>query len=207
MDPHFTSYSILQYLLEHGLAAEGTVSAHRRDVPACLHKDTQRDLYSTFDVYERNKKVTIISYVPRKNSNVLLMTSCHTKLEIDNQRDGDSMDSMDARVEDSLGKRKSNRYTILMLYLIADVCINNLFILMSHQQSYHMTKKRIIKELSALLVIQHIEVRYQNQIIYEQTKDAFIRYGLPPKSGRLKTSVIKRQNPSKCQEQGCRKST
>ncbi|KRY98940.1 hypothetical protein T11_18079 [Trichinella zimbabwensis] len=175
MDPHFTSYSILQYLLEHGLAAEGTVSALRRDVPACLHKDTQRDLYSTFDVYERNKKVTIISYVPRKNSNVLLMTSCHTKLEIDNQRDGDSMDSMDARVKDSLGNRKSNRYTILMLYLIADVCINNLFILMSHQQSYQMTKKRIIKELSALLVIQHIEVRYQNQIIYEQTKDAFIR--------------------------------
>ncbi|KRY74648.1 hypothetical protein T4B_11288 [Trichinella pseudospiralis] len=34
INPHFTSYSILQYLLEHGLIDLGTVSAHRRDVPA-----------------------------------------------------------------------------------------------------------------------------------------------------------------------------
>ncbi|KRZ76210.1 hypothetical protein T10_1628 [Trichinella papuae] len=89
MDPHFTSYTILQYLLEHGLTAVGTDSAHRRDVPACLHKDTRRDLYSTLTVYVQNKKVTIISYVPRKNRNVFLMTSCHAKLKKDNHRDGE----------------------------------------------------------------------------------------------------------------------
>ncbi|KRX60561.1 hypothetical protein T06_16035 [Trichinella sp. T6] len=60
------------------------VFAHRRDVLACLRKAAQRDPYSTLAVYEQNRKVTMINYVPRKNSNVLLLTSCYVKLKVDN---------------------------------------------------------------------------------------------------------------------------
>ncbi|KRZ17182.1 hypothetical protein T11_3142 [Trichinella zimbabwensis] len=87
MDRYFTSHSIVQYLLEHGPTTIGTVCAHHRDVPASLHNATRRDLYSTLVVYEHSKKVTLIIYVPRKNRNVLLVTSCHAKLKIDNQGD------------------------------------------------------------------------------------------------------------------------
>ncbi|KRX70447.1 hypothetical protein T06_13284 [Trichinella sp. T6] len=66
----------------------------------------------------------MINYVPRKNSNVLLLTSCYVKL-------------------------KPNRYIMLMLYFIVEVCINNGFLLMRHQQSYQKTKKRFTRELSA----------------------------------------------------------
>ncbi|KRX38901.1 hypothetical protein T05_2499 [Trichinella murrelli] len=38
MDHYFTSFSTVEYFLEHGLRAVGTVFAHRRDVPACLRK-------------------------------------------------------------------------------------------------------------------------------------------------------------------------
>ncbi|KRZ49194.1 hypothetical protein T02_10097 [Trichinella nativa] len=73
----------------HGLTyitAIGTVFAHVcHDVLACLRKAARRDLYSTLAVYEQNRKVTMINYVPRKNSNVLLLTSCHAKLKVDNQ--------------------------------------------------------------------------------------------------------------------------
>ncbi|KRY54260.1 PiggyBac transposable element-derived protein 4 [Trichinella britovi] len=82
MDRYFTSYSIVQHLLELGLTAVGTVSANRRDVPLCLRNTRGHDVYSTLAVYEHSK-----NYVPRKNKNVLLMSSCHTKLKIDNQRD------------------------------------------------------------------------------------------------------------------------
>ncbi|XP_003366087.1 conserved hypothetical protein, partial [Trichinella spiralis] len=104
----------------------------------------------------------MISYVPRKNKNVLLMTSCHTKLKIDNQRDDrrpniindynlgkGGVDSRDSRIEDFSCKRKTNKCTMLMLYLIVDVCINNAYLLMSQQQSYKKTKKHFMKELSA----------------------------------------------------------
>ncbi|KRY41918.1 hypothetical protein T01_14207, partial [Trichinella spiralis] len=44
------------------------------------------------------------------------------------------VDSMDARIEDFCCIRKTNRYTMLMLYFIVEVCINNAFLLMKHQQ-------------------------------------------------------------------------
>ncbi|KRX24456.1 PiggyBac transposable element-derived protein 4 [Trichinella nelsoni] len=134
MDRYFTSYSIVQHLLELGLTAVGTVSANRRDVPLCLQNTRGRDVYSTLAVYEHNRKVIMISYVPRKNKNVLLMDSCHTKLKIDNQRDDrrpniindydlgkGGVDSMDSRIEDFSCKRKTNKCTMLMLYLIVDL--------------------------------------------------------------------------------------
>ncbi|KRY31001.1 hypothetical protein T01_4697 [Trichinella spiralis] len=95
------------------ITAIGTVFAHRRDVLACSRKAARRDPYSTLAVYEYNKKVTMISYAPRKNSNVLLLTSCHAKLKVDNQQGfkrpdiiiyhnlgNGGVDSMDARIED-----------------------------------------------------------------------------------------------------------
>ncbi|KRY31618.1 hypothetical protein T01_5684 [Trichinella spiralis] len=50
-----------------------------------------------------------------------------------------------------------------MLYFIVDVCINNTFLLKRYQQSYQKTKRRFMREISAQLVKQHIEMRYQNQ--------------------------------------------
>ncbi|KRZ95889.1 hypothetical protein T08_11018, partial [Trichinella sp. T8] len=86
---------------------------------ACLRKAAERDLYSTLAVYEHNKKITMINYVPRKNSNVLLLTSCHAKLKVNNQQDfkrpdiityynlgNGGVDSMDARIEDFCYKRR-----------------------------------------------------------------------------------------------------
>ncbi|KRY36201.1 hypothetical protein T01_10145 [Trichinella spiralis] len=119
MDRYFTSYSTVQHLLEHGLTAIGTVFAHVcRDALACLRKAARRDLYSTLAVYEHNRKVTMINYVPRKSNNVLLLTSCHAKLKIDNRRDDKRsniindytlgkgcVDSMDARIEDFCYKK------------------------------------------------------------------------------------------------------
>ncbi|KRX35123.1 hypothetical protein T05_116, partial [Trichinella murrelli] len=75
MDRYFTSYYTVQHLLEHGLTAI-----------AYLRKAAQRDPYSTLAVFEHNKRITMISYVPRKNSNVLLLISCYTKLKVDNQQ-------------------------------------------------------------------------------------------------------------------------
>ncbi|KRZ67635.1 hypothetical protein T10_3872 [Trichinella papuae] len=81
MDRYFTSHSIVQHLLENSLTAVGTVSANRHDVPLCLRNTRRRDVYSTLAVYEHNKKVIMISYVPRKKRDVLLMTSCHKMLK------------------------------------------------------------------------------------------------------------------------------
>ncbi|KRX59264.1 hypothetical protein T09_4163 [Trichinella sp. T9] len=130
----------------------------------------------------------MINYVPRKNSNVLLLTSYHSKLKQGFKRPNiineynlgkGCVDSRDARIEDFSCKQKTNRYIMLMLYFIVEVCINNGFLLMRHQQSYQKTKKCFMRELSAQLVKQHIEMRYQNEKIHAQSEHAFIHYRLP----------------------------
>ncbi|KRY05906.1 hypothetical protein T12_1896 [Trichinella patagoniensis] len=68
MDRYFTSYSAMQHLFELGLTAIGAVFAHRRDVLACLLKVARRDFYSTLAVSMHNKKITMISYVPKKTA-------------------------------------------------------------------------------------------------------------------------------------------
>ncbi|KRX12037.1 hypothetical protein T07_13702 [Trichinella nelsoni] len=45
-----------------------------------------------------------------------------------------------------------------------------------------------MKELSAQLVKRNIETGYQNEKIYGQAKNAFVRYGLPPKSYSYETT-------------------
>ncbi|KRZ59392.1 hypothetical protein T02_6772 [Trichinella nativa] len=59
---------------------------------------------------------------------------------------------------------------------MVEVCINNAFLLMRHQQIYQKTKKRFMRELSA-------GQTHRNEVskskIYAQTKHAFIRYKLP----------------------------
>ncbi|KRZ58627.1 hypothetical protein T02_14424 [Trichinella nativa] len=47
MDRYFASYSTVEYFLEHGLTAIGTLFAHRRYVLACVRKAARRDFYST----------------------------------------------------------------------------------------------------------------------------------------------------------------
>ncbi|XP_003381735.1 hypothetical protein Tsp_07397 [Trichinella spiralis] len=163
MHHYFASYSTVQYFLEHGLTAIDTDSANCRDVPLCVQKTRGRDVHSTLAAFEYNKKVIMIKGNHSKEERtVLLMSSSHTKLKIDNQRDDkrinitndykfgkEDVDSMDAKIYYFCFKRKTKRYTMLILYLIVDVCINNAFLLISHQQSYQKTKKRFMKELSA----------------------------------------------------------
>ncbi|KRX79570.1 hypothetical protein T06_6758, partial [Trichinella sp. T6] len=157
--------------------------AHRRDVLACSRKAARRDPYSTLIVYEYNKKVTMISYAPRKNSNVLLLTPCHAKLKVNNQQGfkrpdiityynlgNGGLDSLDARIEDFCCKKDQQ------IHHADVVCINNAFLLMRHKQSYQKTKKRFMRELLA-------GQTHRNEVskskIYAQTKHAFIGYGVP----------------------------
>ncbi|KRX25125.1 hypothetical protein T07_9233, partial [Trichinella nelsoni] len=106
---YFTSYSTVEYFLEHGLTSVGTISAYRRDVPACLRKAARAQQKNNDDQLRANDK----------NSNVLLLTSCHTKLKVDNQQDDKrpnimndynlgkrGVDSMDARIEDFCYKKR-----------------------------------------------------------------------------------------------------
>ncbi|KRY81319.1 hypothetical protein T4D_356 [Trichinella pseudospiralis] len=59
------------------------------------------------------------------------MTSCHAKLKTDKQKN-DKRPNIISDYNLGVDRIKSSRYAMLMLHLIADMCINSSFILMSH---------------------------------------------------------------------------
>ncbi|KRZ45425.1 Jerky -like protein-like [Trichinella pseudospiralis] len=130
--------------------------------PPCLRKATWRDFYSTLAVYEHSRKVTLMC----QEVTGMFFWSLHgmqnyKRPNIINVYNLGKVDvgSMDARIEDFCCKMETNRYIMVMLYLIVDVCNKNAVLLIKHQQSYQKRKKRFIKEVLAHLVKQHIELR------------------------------------------------
>ena len=220
MDRYFTSFSVVSFLLEHGLTAVGTVTASRRDVPAVMKTVKGRERFSSKTLYEHQKKVLLLSYVPKKNKGVLMMSSFHQKLDIQTETEDKksqliigynsgkgSVDIMDSRIEDFTCKRKTNRYAMLMLFNIIDISVNNAFLLFAYN-SPKMEKKAFMKALSEQLAHENIISRFNNPKVYSQTKDSFSHFGLSSRTGSgLPPSITASSRPRKCQDRGCRKST
>lgn len=127
IDRYFTSRSLCCNLLQNGLTMTGTISANRRDVPKEIKTAKQRSLYSTVELWDTQNRILLLSYIPKKGKNVLMMTSCHSSPEIQEEREDKKplvihdynqgkggVDLLDSCIEDFTTKRKTNRYTFLI---------------------------------------------------------------------------------------------
>ena len=112
--------------MENGLTMTGAIMANRRDVPKETRCVKSRDLYSTIELWESSKKVLLLSHVPKKNKNVLLMSSMHSDAGVEECREDrkplviqdynhgkGGVDIMDSCIEDFSFKRKTNRYPLV----------------------------------------------------------------------------------------------
>nr|XP_022901780.1 piggyBac transposable element-derived protein 4-like [Onthophagus taurus] len=81
-DNWFTSYSLIQRLLtEHRLTAVGTVRKNKKELPKPLVSTQGRPLPSSMFGFQ--KQITMVSYMGKKNKNVLMWSSLHHDDKID----------------------------------------------------------------------------------------------------------------------------
>lgn len=192
IDRYFTSHSLCVKLLQNGLTMIGTVMSNRRDVPKPLKTVKDREMYSTIEVWDSEHRIMLISYVPKKGRNVLLMTSAHSSAEIQNARDDKKplviheynqgkggVDLLDSCIDDFSTKRKTNRYPLLIFFNILDICVFNAFLIAKESNSMATSRcrRRFMKELAFALAKDNMEERMKNEKVYSQTKDSFNRFG------------------------------
>jgi hypothetical protein len=215
-DRYFTSFSLLENLLANGLTITGTIKEGRRDVPIVLRSTCDREIYDTKCLWNINSRSLLLSYLPNKNKNVLLMSSMHVRNVITNQEDQKpqviidynagkgGVDLMDSRIEDYTCKRKTNRYPLIFFFNMLDVCLLNAYLMMD-QRTYRCERKEFIKLVADQMAFENILSRFNNQKVYCQLKDKFTQYGLlkPTFQPLIQTDT----NPKKCFFKGCRKST
>jgi hypothetical protein len=81
VDNLFTSLSLAMWLLQNKLTIVGTIRKNRGEIPECMLPNRNRaELTSIFGF---TKETTIVSYVPKKNRSVVLLSTLHHDATID----------------------------------------------------------------------------------------------------------------------------
>ena len=80
-DNFFTSLPLADKLWIEGITLVGTVNANKNLIPDSFFKSRRREILSSLFVF-RNY-LTLMSYVPKKNKSVILLSTHHHSAEID----------------------------------------------------------------------------------------------------------------------------
>jgi len=164
-DNFFTSINLALILFQKNINYIGTVRKNKKELPIELLANKNRPVDSSMFCF--NNSLTLISYVPRKNKAVILLSTFHHEKNIDedtkkpecildyNQTKG-GVDTVDHLIENYTCRRKSNRWTFNVFLYAVDVAAHNAYclfkiknssIVANEKKPYHLLMIKLKKEL------------------------------------------------------------
>lgn len=126
-DNFFTSVPLARQLLLRKLSLVGTIRKNKPEIPFEFLASNNRSVHSA--VFGHQQNLTLVSYVPKKNKSVLLLSSLHRDAEISNRIDAKpeiimfynqtkaGVDTMDQMVSTYSTKRMTRRYVRLFMFI------------------------------------------------------------------------------------------
>lgn len=136
-DSFFTSVPLAEKLWEEKLTILGTMRKNKPQIPSTFQPSRSRDVLSSQFLFR--DQFTLMSYVPKKNKSVVLLSSQHHSSSIDtvsgkpemildyNKTKG-AVDTVDHLVSNFSCCRRSNKWPINMFYFLLDaIAYNSLF--------------------------------------------------------------------------------
>nr|XP_024655512.1 piggyBac transposable element-derived protein 4-like [Maylandia zebra] len=173
-DNFFTSFALAEQLLKRQIALVGTIRQNEPEISPVLRQTKGRAIYSsTFAFTVRH---TLVSYIPRRGWNVLLLSTKHRRLEVSdgekrkpviiddyNQCKG-GVDNLDKVVGTYSCRRRNNRWPMAVFHNMIDVSLYNAFVLWTSvdrswlQQTPH-RRRLYIEEVGESMIKPHITKR------------------------------------------------
>jgi len=128
-------------LLQQNLTLIGTIIANRREVPSWFKARKGREIESAEALYDHSNKILLLSYVPKRNKNVLMVSSSHSSISItdchkkttvitDYNKHNGGVDTLDENCEEFSCLRKTNPWPLVINYNMINVATINAFIVM-----------------------------------------------------------------------------
>ena len=153
-------------LLQQHLTLIGTIMANWREVPSQFKAGKERVVESTKALYDHSNKILLLSYIPKRNKNTLMMSSSHSSISItdchkkptvitDHNRHKRGVDTLDENCEGFNCLRKTNRWSKVINYNLINVTTNNAFIVMRGSGKCD-RKTDFLKQLSFELAQLHV---------------------------------------------------
>ena len=130
-DNFFSSVAMVKQLAkEKSMSYIGTMNHQKREVPQIMKKDPKRQVLESIFLF--NPDCTLVSYVPRKNKAVILISSEHSLPQISNDeqkkpeiileynRRKASVDLADRMIKEYSCRRVTNRYPLAIFMNLLD---------------------------------------------------------------------------------------
>ena len=190
-DNWYTSYELMIKLLkEHKLTSVGTLRKNKRCIPAQFLTVQNREQKTSLFGYQ--KDITLLSYVPKKNKNVLLLSTMHHDGAVD-EATGDKnlpeiisfynftksgVDVVDELSASYNVSRNSRRWPLTLVFsLLNAAAINALVIYRENNQDFKLGRRLFIKMLGFELIHDHISERKNNPRIPRSIRQNIAHFG------------------------------
>lgn len=166
LDNWFTTFDLVDNLEQnYRLTVVGTVRKNKNELPVEFVQTKSRPVFSSMFGYQHNK--TIVSYVPKKNRNVILVSSMHFDDTIDQETGEKSKPEIISTynstksgvdVVDKLGAtyncaRNTRRWSMVVFYSLLNVAgINSQIIHTANNPNENMVRRKYLITLARQLL-------------------------------------------------------
>lgn len=176
-DNFFTSHALATELKKRNLTLVGTIRKNRKELPPQLVNMKKKPVHHSEFAFDHRLKATLVSYVPKKNRFVTLLSTLHKTDAVadDAKRKPEiityynetkcGVDVLDQMVGTYRCKRKVNRWPVALFCNMLDVSGVNAFVLFtSLNPEWNISKKKFRRRLFLIevgksLVRPYIETR------------------------------------------------
>lgn len=150
-DNFFTDFTLASELLKKKLTLIGTLRRNKPEIPCEFMPSRSRDPLSSTFGFQRD--ITIVSYVPKRNKAVILLSTTHhensisnaphkkPKMILDYNATKGGVDTTDKLASTYTCKRGTRRWPVALFYNILDLAAINAYVLYIHVNPDYNTKK------------------------------------------------------------------
>ena len=169
-DNFFTSLELAKELAKQNKTLLGTMRQIRKEVPKIMLPSKLREVNSSLFLFSRD--AVMVSYVPRKNKSVVLLSSQHNTqavsteehakpdIILDYNKSKGAVDSADKMLKEFSCHRISKRWPFVLLTHIINVCALNAYVLYQRKfPNSRLSRLNFLKELGSELVKPAIKTR------------------------------------------------
>ncbi|XP_039618136.1 piggyBac transposable element-derived protein 4-like [Polypterus senegalus] len=173
-DNVFVSCELGQELLKKQVTLVGTMRRNKQELPAALTLTRHRKVFSS--VFAFTPTTTVVSYIPKKQTNVVLLSTFHKDAQVsdrvdkkpvmilDHNRNKGGVDNLDKVTATYSCQRKTARWPLALFFKIIDISTFNAFVIWSELNPSWRPSKRnwrrlFLEELGKELVTPFMQRR------------------------------------------------
>lgn len=183
-DNYFSSIETVEQLNKRGLTYVGTMRKDKLVIPKELLPDGKRPVSSSIHAFNGN--TTLVSYVPKRNKSVILISSMHHRAEINQLNHKPEIicfynetkcgvDLIDMKCSVYSSNRRTRRWPLAVFYRMVNIASVNSYILyLSYRNAPVINRFTFIKELAMNLIEPHLKRRLETPNLPRQIRSFIV---------------------------------